>query len=224
MERPYRDKTIWLEHKSGEPIPISAWEARMRRMARRIRAWEMASPTNVEFIAVHLTYAPEHQWCPGQISEFIRTVAKHLGKRLLGYAWCAEMQERGVPHYHVVLAVRQGVRIPMPDKEGWWPYGSTRVEKWTKPALYLTRIGEKAYQKLWFPKGMRTYAVVWFEWAAQGESAFLLRLWSLPKWLLRRINQFVAILERALPQRFPGGWWCWKGRWFRSPWRVVMVT
>jgi hypothetical protein len=222
---PGREWVFWYENQvTGEVASVTSWESRMRRMKRRIKAWGKASPSGIDFIVVHLTYRPGISWRPLHISEFLKVVKKHLKKRLLGYAWVAEMQKRGAVHYHVVLAVQKGVKIPKPDISGWWPYGSTTVGKKRKPLGYLMDYWRKIRQKSGYPKGIRIFAVVWFEWAADGDSRFLLALWSLPRWLLDCIDQFTAILERALPRRWPGGWWCWKGRWFRSPWVLAMVA
>jgi hypothetical protein len=220
-----REWVFWYEHReTGEVVSVTAWEVRMRRMKHRLKTWVRASPEGLDYIVVDLTYAPEHSWRPLHISGFLAVVKKHLGKKLKGYSWVAEMQKRGAVHYHVVLAVEKGVKIPKPDKEGWWPYGMTRVRKKKKPMGYLMDYVRKVRQKQGYPKGIRIFAVVWFQWAADGDSRFLLSLWSLPGWLLGCIDQFTAILERALPHRWPGGWWCWKGRWFRSPWVLAMVA
>jgi hypothetical protein len=209
---------------TGEVVSVVSWESRMRRMKRRIKAWGKASPNGIDYIVVHLTYRPGISWRPLHITEFITVVKKHLKKKLLGYVWVAEMQRRGAVHYHVVLAVERGEKIPKPDIAGWWSYGSTTVEKKRKPLGYLMDYWRKIRQKRGYPKGIRIFAVVWFQWATNGDSRFLTALWSLPSWVLAHVDQFVAIAERILPRRWFNGWWVWKGRWFRSPWRLVMVT
>jgi hypothetical protein len=220
-----KEWTFWFENEvTGEVASVTSWESRMRRMKRRIKAWGKASPSGIDYIVAHLTYRPGVSWRPLHITEFITVVKKHLRKRLLGYAWVAEMQRRGAVHYHVVLAVQRGEKIPKPDLAGWWPYGSTTVEKKRRPLGYLMDYWRKIRQKRGYPKGIRIFAVVWFEWAANGDSRFLTALWSLPSWVLSRVDQFVAIVERVLPRRWFDGWWVWRGRWFRSPWRLVMVV
>jgi hypothetical protein len=209
---------------TGEVSCATSWEARMRRMKRRLLAWGRAAPLNIDYIMVHLTYRPGDSWHPRDISEFLKFVKKHLKKDLLGYVWVAEMQKRGEVHYHVVLAVRPGVRIPKPDLAGWWTHGSTTVEKKRWPLGYLVDFWRKIRQKRGYPKGIRIFAVVWFPWAAGGDSAFLLALWTLPGWLLERIDQFTAILERVLPRRIGGGEWEWMGHRFRSPWQLGLIT
>jgi hypothetical protein len=222
---PGREWTFWFEHQvTGEVACVTSWESRMKRMKKRLKAWGRAAPLNVDYIVVHLTYRPGAYWRPLHITEFIAVVKKHLKKDLLGYTWVAEMQKRGAVHYHVVLAVRPGVRIPKPDLAGWWPYGSTTVEKKRRPLGYLMDYWRKIRQKRGYPRGIRIFAVVWFQWAAGGDSRFLLALWTLPAWLLDRIDQFVAILQRILPRRVGGGEWEWMGRRFRSPWRLMMIT
>jgi hypothetical protein len=219
------DWLFWYENQhTGEVVAVSGWESRMKRMKRRIKAWGKAMPLGLDFIVVHLTYRPGVSWRPLHISEFLSFVKKHLRKNLFGYAWVAEMQKRGAVHYHVVLAVKKGEKIPKPDLAGWWPYGSTTVERKRRPIGYLIDYWRKISQKRGYPKGIRIFAVVWFQWAANGDSRFLTALWSLPAWVLSQIDQFTAILERKLPRRWFNGWWCWMGKWFRSPWRLMMVT
>jgi hypothetical protein len=222
---PRREWVFWFENRAtAELASLTSWELRMRRMKRRIKAWGRASPVGVDYIVAHLTYRPGVSWRKLHITEFISAVKKHLKKRLLGYAWVAEMQKRGAVHYHVVLAVERGEKIPKPDLSNWWRYGSTTVQKKRKPIGYLIDYCRKIDQKRGYPKGLRIFAVVWFQWAAGGDSRFLTSLWSLPGWVLAHIDQFIAIVERVLPRRWFNGWWVWKGRWFRSLWRLVMVT
>lgn len=220
-----KEWAFWFENSdTGEIVRVTSWESRMRRLKKRLKAWVRASPNDVDYIVVDLTYAPGHSWRPLHVTEFLAVAKKHLGERLKGYAWVAEMQKRGAVHYHVVLAVDKGVKIPKPDLAGWWPYGMTRVRKRKKPTGYLMDYVQKIRQKQGYPKGIRIFAVVWFQWAAGGDSRFLLALWSLPGWLLDRIDQFVAVLERILPRRAGGGWWEWRGQRFRSPWVLAMVV
>jgi len=222
---PGREWVFWFENtQTGEITSVTSWESRMRRMKRRIKAWGKASPLGVDYIVAHLTYRPGCSWRPLHITEFITAVKKHLKKKLLGYVWVAEMQKRGAVHYHVVLAVEKGERIPKPDIAGWWPYGSTTVEKKRRPLGYLMDYWSKIRQKRGYPRGIRIFAVVWFPWASNGDSRFLVALWSLPGWVLSNIDPFVAVLERRLPRRWFNGWWCWMGRWFRSPWRLAVVV
>lgn len=173
----------------------------------------------VEYIIVHLTYRPGAEWKPRHISGFLYSVKRFLGKNLLGYAWVAEMQKRGAVHYHVVLAVRVGVRIPFPDQAGWWVHGHTKVELAKRPLGYLMDYARKISQKVGYPKGIRIFAVVWYKVA--GDSGFLMRFFSLPVWLLEAIaadgGWFWAILNRVVPRKYPGGWE-WGGRVYVSPW------
>jgi hypothetical protein len=96
-----------------------------------------------------------------------------MGKRLLAYAWVAELQVRGVMHYHVCMVYRG--YAPMPDrsyhsKDGrghwhsfkrmWWK-GSSHTDLEVRSPYYMASYCKKAYQKdyLHFPLGAHAWAV-----------------------------------------------------------------
>jgi hypothetical protein len=57
------------------------------------------------------------------------TLKKLLGDKLLAYAWVAELEKRGVIHYHIMIVVPPdlviGDDLPYPDEAVLWRYGST---------------------------------------------------------------------------------------------------
>lgn len=63
------------------------------------------------------------------VSQFMRDVVQYCerkGVQVLGYAYVVELQERGVPHYHVLMIVEKAVKLPKPDK--WvWNYGMSNI-------------------------------------------------------------------------------------------------
>lgn len=125
-----------------------------------------------EVLMVTLTYRPGVEWdgkhMTACMNRFRDWHARHGLK--FRYVWVAELQDgkrradgqgRGVIHYHVALWVPAGTRLPMPDKAGWWPHGSTRIEVARGAVQYLMsylKKGDKgAYERL--PKGARAYGV-----------------------------------------------------------------
>jgi hypothetical protein len=111
-----------------------------------------------------LTYAPEYNWEPNHVREFMLSYKKVLGQNLIAYAWVAELQKRGAVHYHIMLVVPDclsiGDDLPYPDDAGLWSYGFTRIERARTPFYLVTYLG-KEYQKDFsrFPKGIRVFAV-----------------------------------------------------------------
>lgn len=207
---------------TGEIREVDALEARISRLRRRARAWGQAHPgRGVSHILVTLTYRPGVRWGPRHISAFMTRCRKHLGKRLLGYLWVAELQQRGAVHYHVVLAVQPGSRIPKPDVAGWWPHGMSRVERSrdrSRVVAYARKYLQKANHTLGqnpgkFPKGLRLFAVVWRKLVPV--ATHTLRVLSLPDWLRKLIGQ---IAPGAYPKRAPGGGWLYHGILYQSGW------
>jgi hypothetical protein len=145
---------------------LDNFKVRYNRMRKRIADWvNILKPVpDIQFVMITLTYAPEHDWEPNHIREFMLSYRKVLGEYLLAYAWVAELQKRGAVHYHIMLVVPIGLSvggdIPYPDQAGLWLYGFTRVEIARTPFYLVTYLG-KEYQKDFsrFPKGIRVFAV-----------------------------------------------------------------
>jgi len=201
---------------TGEIHEIDQGLARLKRMRRRLRAWgEQAEGLQLDYIMVTLTYRPGESWQPKHISSFLRHWRSdtRLGQHVQGYAWVMELQQRGAPHYHVLLAVSRGFRIPKPDKAGLWPHGSTQVQKARSPLRYLAKYAQKLRQKagaLGFPPGARLFAVRWRDKGL----AHILRGSALPAWLRRLVGPGVPAVW---PSRLRGGGWLWGGQVVRSP-------
>lgn len=104
-------------------------------------------------------------WKPRHVSDYIRDVRAWFAKRCPGqrlrYVWVAELQKRGVLHYHAVFFLPAGVSMPRADKRGWWPHGMTNTLKATAPVAYLMKYASKADSKAigGFPRGSRIYAI-----------------------------------------------------------------
>lgn len=122
----------------------------------------------VEPVMITLTYKTEDQPEPGHISEFLKRCRHHLQRRGQKFrcVWVAEMQERGVLHYHAIIWMPHGYRLPKPDTgaKPWWPYGRTRIEKARKAVGYLAHYAGKLKSKFdlsgyAIPKGFRLYGV-----------------------------------------------------------------
>ena len=116
-------------------------------------------------VMVTLTYSGDNRdWKPSHIRDYLTNVRnwhKRLTSKSLKYVWVAELQERGVIHYHCVFWLDKGVTMPKADKRGWWPHGMTRTEKANKPVGYLMSYLSKIETKnvCQFPTGARIYGI-----------------------------------------------------------------
>lgn len=112
-------------------------------------------------VMVTLTYAGDNRdWRPNHIQRYttnVRNWFKRLTGNALRYVWVAELQERGVIHYHAVFWLPRGVTMPKADKRGWWPHGMTKTELARKPIGYLMSYVSKVETKNVgsFPHGAR---------------------------------------------------------------------
>lgn len=126
-----------------------------------------------------LTYAGDNtKWRPEHISRYLDALRKwhyaRTGSKTVRYAWVAELQERGVIHYHVIVWLDAGLAPPKgdtpwrngKDRAGltrWmppmWPHGMTRRDKATAPVAYLMKYASKVESKTvgGFPRGARIH-------------------------------------------------------------------
>jgi hypothetical protein len=131
-----------------------------------------------------LTYREDDQWHAKHIATLLQRVRDHLSRRGLKapYVWVAELTQRGRIHYHVLFWLPKGFTLPKPDKQGWWPWGSTRIE-WARNAVgYLAKYASKGTEPMLlrqFPKGCRLHGAGGFSDAVRLSA----RWWSLPAYL-----------------------------------------
>jgi hypothetical protein len=156
-----------------DPIIIDPRKARCSRMRRtvteaakeheRYAAWDSRklgrSAYRKTFIT--LTYRQGAEWERCHVSEFIKRARQWMQRR--GYpcrfVWVGELQKRGALHYHVLLWVPRRLRLPCPDRCGWWPWGMSKVETARNPVGYMvkyaTKTGPDDLKRL--PKGVRLH-------------------------------------------------------------------
>jgi hypothetical protein len=150
------------------PTELDRDMVRYSRLKRNIgvaaKCHEVNNPVgrkNHNVIMVTLTYKAD-TWSAKHISAYTDHVRKWLDRRCgekLRYIWVAELQKRGVIHYHVIYWLPKGITMPKADKQGWWPHGSTRTEKAVAPVKYVMKYASKLDSKEGYPDGARTYAV-----------------------------------------------------------------
>lgn len=129
---------------------------------------------------VTLTYRPGVQWSPGHVRMLSTHMREWLKRRgvVFRFVWVAELQQRGAVHYHILVLLPKGLTMPKPDKQGWWPHGSTRIE-WARCAGgYLAKYASKA-DGGFFPKGCRIHG----SGGLEGDYLHLSRWWKRPKYV-----------------------------------------
>jgi hypothetical protein len=158
---------------------------RVRRLCRlRSRLWSWHHLLSVHLRGYYaacltLTYAPSQVWERRDITRFIDALRKFYARRgwQFVYFWVAELQQRGAVHYHVIVFVPKGHKIPMPDR--WWRKGFTHIFAVRCFAAYLSKYLQKGMEgSIRFPRGLRLFGY--------GGLDFLQRAMWRCRWLARR--------------------------------------
>ena len=219
---PLRRGLSLINKVTGEMIDTDTHRLRLSRMRRRVKAWADAwgkvyDPNRHRMVMVTLTYKDKDGWRPNHIRDFMRSFRRAIKGKLLAYAWVAELQKRGAVHYHVLLVVARGTKVPLPDK--YWRHGMTRIET-AKTPWYIVKYTSKGDGDGDYPSGLRVFAV-WISVHAVPELIrYNFRLSVLPGWL----REIVQSVGEGFPVRRPGGGWLYQGRVFRSPWAVMICS
>lgn len=166
-----------------------------------------------------LTYAGDNRnWRPEHISRYLDALRRwhysRTGSKKVRYAWVAELQQRGVIHYHVIVWLDGGLTPPMADK-GWktvdrkgvtewhpamWPHGMSNRLRSTAPVAYLMKYASKIESKNVgrFPHGARIHGA-----GGLDESGRCIRRWVLwPAYVQGNAD----VSDRYKPA--PGGGYC----------------
>lgn len=175
---------------------VSAAENRLRRLKHHVRtAGRLIRETmhragrKWRAVFVTLTYRPGERWAPKHVASFLDNVRKwgtRQGVRV-GYVWVAEMQKRCAVHYHLVIWVPAGLRLPRPDgHKGWWKHGTSNVQTVKRNAVgYLMKYVSKGggdYPDL--PQGARICGSGGLDAMARDE----LHYWRLPRYVRERLE------------------------------------
>lgn len=90
----------------------------------------------------------------GGIARFLRYLRSLYYERTGGrkdiiWVWVMELQERGIPHYHILLITGQDFYIEFPDVSGQWKWGMTNIRTLRYISKnYLSKYLSKAEQFL----------------------------------------------------------------------------
>ena len=164
-------------------IQVDQKAARLKRLRRSVLTsarlhcqerskWRVAMLT--------LTYAPEFDWAPHQITGLVKNIREYLKRKNIStrFVWVQEFTKKGRPHYHLLLWLPHGFKVPMPDKRGWWPYGMTKFE-WARNAIgYIAKYASKADSLHQPAPGARMHG----NGGLTGSALLEKRWWALPGW------------------------------------------
>lgn len=129
-----------------------------------------------------------HNWAPHDLSK----ATDRYRRWCLGhgytpkYTWVCELQKTGIPHYHMVIWLPQGVNMPRWDRSNgrrapFWPHGMTNTEKLKTNVGYLMKYLSKMGELHSFPKGLRLNGN-----GGLDAQARTIRAWhNLPEWTKR---------------------------------------
>lgn len=203
-----------------KPIRIDREASRLKRLrcsvltAARLHVqeksrWKVAMLT--------LTYRPDVDWAPGQISTVVRHIRQWLARKghEMRFVWVQEFTKKGRPHYHLLLWLPLGLTIPKPDKQRWWPWGMTKIE-WARNAVgYIAKYASKGDALHQPAKGARMHG----NGGLTGGALIEQRWWKLPGWLRGRVEPSDRV-RRAAPGSGGGFVHPESGEVYRSPWVV----
>lgn len=153
-------------------------------------------------VMLTLTYRDGADWRPRDVSDLLKCYRRWCKVEGIKarYVWVAEVQQRGVPHYHVCVFVPEHVFVPFPDQAGWWEHGSTNVIRAKSAPAYLMKYLSKGLgaSDLHLPEGARMFGRGGLEeWARRS-----LRWYSYPGFIKARAD-INARWDRATG----GGWY-----------------
>jgi len=197
-----------LHKRVGEHYVIDPVQGRLARLRKNVGASARLHAVNQpkgfqkdRVIMVTLTYAGDNgDWEPRHISGLIKCLRQWCKRRGVScrYVWVAELQKRGVIHYHMAIWLPKGLTLPKPDKQGWWPHGMSKIEQARKPVAYLMKYLSKDTSKCFgsFPRGARIYGV-----GGLNDLRCVRRWLNYPRFIKCRSD----VNERW--QRFAGGGW-----------------
>ena len=143
---------------------------------------------------VTLTYRPDVDWSPRQVSNYLKCVREWARRKgiFIHYVWVLELTKKGRPHYHVLFWLPKGVSMPKADKQGWWKHGMTKSEWARSPVGYLCKYTSKGLDfESWgkLPRGGRLYGH-----GGYSPSMRITRAWRLaPAWVRELIDEMDGV-------------------------------
>lgn len=180
------------EYFSENTIEIDREKARLTRMRKSVgisaKALHHLGAKKQNVFMLTLTYrGTNRDWKPHHISRFMDALRKwhysRTGNKKVRYVWVAELQKRGVIHYHCVVWLDAGLTPPKPDQPWrnrgvWmapmWSHGMSNRVKAFAPVAYLMKYASKGNSKGKFPHGARISGVGGLDEAGRGVRRWVL--------------------------------------------------
>lgn len=182
-------------------------------------------------VFITLTYKSQKDWKQRDVSDLLAKYRKHFtagGKKALmpkkdfRYVWVAELQKRGVVHYHVCVWLPRFIKLGKPDDLGWWTKGHSNVTAVKKSVFaYLKKYLSKGAtqgldedgNEVWhtFPRGCRLYGGGGLTRLERIKTAYVL----LPNWV-----KAIFIDDSSRVKKVKGGYKQNK-TFLMSPYRII---
>lgn len=157
---------------------------------------------------VTLTYRDALGWQASHVRDALRHLRQWSNRQgfKLRYLWVMEVQDRksghqigmDAPHYHLVIWLPHGVKMPAMDTAGWWPHGMTNSVKAVAAVRYVMKYASKFDSVGKFPKGARVYGV-----GGLDQDQRKMRRWINWPSFVQGNASYTCAWRRA-----PGGGWC----------------
>lgn len=159
---------------------------------------------------VTLTYKGLDDWRPDHMSDAVQGFRNWCRSKGVPcrYTWVGELQQRGAVHYHLLVWLPIGLRMPHwdrttrlssnRDRAPFWPHGMTNTEVAKSGVGYLMKYLSKLGELTKFPKGIRLYGI-----GGLDKQARAVRTWyNLPEWAksgygvgeLKRVRSGLCVL------------------------------
>lgn len=173
---------------NAEEIEVDKKETRITRLRKSLgiaaKCLHNLGKKNQRVWMQTLTYSGDNSaWRPEHISRYLDALRKwhysRTGSKKVRYVWCAELQKRGVIHYHVIIWLDDALTPPMGDRS-WrnkgrfeppmWPHGMTNRLLSHAPVAYIMKYASKIESKNVgnFPKGARIHGCGGLDVAGRG--------------------------------------------------------
>lgn len=139
---------------------------------------------------VTLTYKGVKDWRPNHVKKAMNAYRAWCERKgyATKYTWVSELQARGAVHYHLLIWLPVGAKMPHWDREQptpsgrlrapFWPHGMTNTQIAKSGVGYLMKYLSKLGELTVFPEGLRLYGIGGLDPLAR-----CVRAWyNLPEW------------------------------------------
>jgi len=174
LYKSYKDDRymIFRHKKTGEEVVLDRYRARYDRLAKGFLNKAMLGPPR---FYKHITLTQrEENYYPKILDPFFVRLRQRY-KDII-YIWTAELQQRDVLHWHIIIGFPWDTDISVSEikkLQSFWRYGNLDVQSIRKPSMsYLLKYVTKALSPIW--SGLRRIGSSRIEaWLRQGKQYLL---------------------------------------------------